>query len=56
MFVERYLELSSELSHKKGEAGAHLQLGLLKQEEVFSLINFVRESIINAWSIIKKQE
>jgi hypothetical protein len=38
MFVERYLELSSELSHKKGEAGAHLQLGMLKQEEVYIYI------------------
>ena len=36
MFVERYLELSSELSHKKGETGAHLQLGKLKNEEVLN--------------------
>lgn len=27
MFVERYLELSSELKYRKGEAGAFLQLG-----------------------------
>ena len=56
MFVERYLELSSELSHKKGEAGAHLQLGLLKQEEVFLYIGFVRGNMVNALSIIKRQE
>ena len=29
MFVERYLELSSELKYRKGEAGAFLQLGEL---------------------------
>ncbi len=33
MFVERYLELSSELAHKKGETGAHMQLGLLEKQE-----------------------
>ena len=27
MFVERYLELSSELKYKKGESGAFMQLG-----------------------------
>ena len=29
MFVERYLELSSELKYKKGKAGAFMQLGEL---------------------------
>ena len=29
MFVERYLELSSELHYKKGESGAFMQLGEL---------------------------
>ena len=29
MFVERYLELSSELKYRKGEAGAFMQLGEL---------------------------
>ena len=29
MFVERYLELSSELKYKNGEAGAFMQLGEL---------------------------
>ncbi len=38
MFVERYLELSSELAHKKGEAGAHIQLGQLKQEVVLGQV------------------
>ena len=34
MFVERYLELSSELKYKKGEAGAFMQLGeLLTQKK-----------------------
>ena len=41
MFVERYLELSSELAHKKGEAGAHIQLGQLKQEVVIVLVSLV---------------
>ncbi len=27
MFVERYLELSSELKYRKGESGAFMQLG-----------------------------
>jgi hypothetical protein len=27
MFIERYLELSSELKYKKGQGAAHLQLG-----------------------------
>ena len=36
MFVERYLELSSELKYRKGEAGAFLQLGeLLTQKGDF---------------------
>jgi uncharacterized protein HemY len=36
MFVERYLELSSELKYKKGEAGAFMQLGeLLTQKKDF---------------------
>jgi cyclophilin family peptidyl-prolyl cis-trans isomerase len=36
MFVERYLELSSELKYKKGEAGAFMQLGeLLTQKGDF---------------------
>ena len=30
MYVERYLELSSELKYRKGEGSAHLQLGQLK--------------------------
>ena len=29
MFVERYLELSTELKYRKGEAGAFMQLGEL---------------------------
>ena len=29
MFVERYLELSSELKYRKGESGAFMQLGEL---------------------------
>ena len=29
MFVERYLELSSELKYRKGESGAYMQLGEL---------------------------
>lgn len=29
MFVERYLELSTELKYRKGEGGAYLQLGQL---------------------------
>lgn len=37
MFVERYLELSSELKYRKGEAGAFLQLGeLLTQKGDFN--------------------
>lgn len=36
MFVERYLELSSELKYRKGEAGAFMQLGeLLTQKGDF---------------------
>lgn len=27
MFVERYLELSTELKYRKGESGAYMQLG-----------------------------
>lgn len=33
MFVERYLELSSELKYRKGEGNAHLQLGQLKSQK-----------------------
>ena len=34
MFVERYLELSSELKYRKGESGAYMQLGeLLTQQK-----------------------
>ena len=33
MFVERYLELSSELKYRKGEGNAHLQLGQLKTQK-----------------------
>ena len=34
MFVERYLELSSELKYRKGESGAFMQLGeLLTQKK-----------------------
>eukprot|EP00343_Euplotes_focardii_P009361 CAMPEP_0205825056 /NCGR_PEP_ID=MMETSP0206-20130828/23756_1 /ASSEMBLY_ACC=CAM_ASM_000279 /TAXON_ID=36767 /ORGANISM="Euplotes focardii, Strain TN1" /LENGTH=310 /DNA_ID=CAMNT_0053123751 /DNA_START=311 /DNA_END=1240 /DNA_ORIENTATION=- len=33
MFVERYLELSSELKYRKGEGSAHLQLGQLKTQK-----------------------
>jgi hypothetical protein len=29
MFVERYLELSTELKYRKGEGGAYMQLGQL---------------------------
>jgi len=36
MFVERYLELSSELKYRKGESGAFMQLGeLLTQKGDF---------------------
>lgn len=36
MFVERYLELSSELKYRKGESGAYMQLGeLLTQKGDF---------------------
>ena len=36
MFVERYLELSSELKYRKGESGAFMQLGeLLTQQGDF---------------------
>ncbi len=31
--VQKYLELSAELKHKKGEAEAHIQLGRIEQEE-----------------------
>jgi tetratricopeptide (TPR) repeat protein len=33
MFVERYLELSSELKYRKGEGSAHMQLGQLKTQK-----------------------
>lgn len=33
MFIERYLELSSELRYRKGEGNAHLQLGQLKTQK-----------------------
>lgn len=33
MFVERYLELSSELKYKKGESGAFMQLGELMTQK-----------------------
>lgn len=33
MFVERYLELTSELKYRKGEGSAHLQLGQLKTQK-----------------------
>ena len=33
MFIERYLELSSELKYRKGEGNAHLQLGQLKSQK-----------------------
>jgi tetratricopeptide (TPR) repeat protein len=33
MFVERYLELSSELKYRKGEGSAHMQLGQLKNQK-----------------------
>ena len=32
--VERYLELSNELSHKRGEMGAYLQMGLIEKQDV----------------------
>jgi tetratricopeptide (TPR) repeat protein len=33
MFIERYLELSSELKYRKGEGNAHMQLGQLKTQK-----------------------
>ena len=33
MFVERYLELSSELKYRKGESGAFMQLGELMTQK-----------------------
>jgi tetratricopeptide (TPR) repeat protein len=33
MFVERYLELSSELKYRKGEGSAYLQLGELMSQK-----------------------
>lgn len=33
MFVERYLELSTELKYKKGQGAAHLQLGELMTQK-----------------------
>jgi hypothetical protein len=33
-FVQRYLELSNELSHKKGEMSAYIQLGKIEKDEV----------------------
>jgi hypothetical protein len=33
MFVERYLELSSELKYRKGEGGAYMQLGQILSQK-----------------------
>ena len=33
MFVERYLELSSELKYRKGESGAYMQLGQIHSQK-----------------------
>lgn len=52
MFIERYLELSSELKYKKGQGAAHLQLGEIQaakgdfqngQANFFRAMNIAKE-------------
>lgn len=55
LYVERYLELSGELKNKKGQVGAHIQLGRIERESVsLNKIIFNRENIVRVLSILRK--